>query len=187
MKDPAFIQEMVTRSTAAGERVQNEFGSLSYEQLNWKPADNRWSIGQCLDHLIISDCLYFPTLKKIVAGNYRMKFWERWSPFTGMFGKMMVSQVGEKPNRKMKAPKILVPSASNIDTGILERFQKHLDTLIAFMIDCRNTELDRVHISSPVTGIITYSLRNAFLLLVQHEHRHISQGVKLKGMRGFPG
>lgn len=187
MKDPAFIQEMIARGTAAGERVQNEFGDLSYEQLNWKPDTDRWSIGQCLDHLIVSDCLYFPDFKKIVAGKYRMNFWERWSPLTGLFGKMMVSQVGEKPKRKMKAPRILVPTESNIDAGILERFQKHLDSLVEFIIDCRNVDLDRTHISSPVTGFITYSLRNAFLLLMQHEYRHISQGVKVKGLKGFPG
>ena len=178
---------MIARGTAAGERVQNEFASLSYAQLNWKPGADRWSIGQCLDHLIISDCLYFPAFKMIVAGRHRMSFWESWSPFTGLFGKLMVNQVGEKPNRKIKAPKILVPTESNIDAGILERFQKHLDSLIEFMIDCRNADIDRTHISSPVNRFITYSLRNAFLLLVQHEHRHISQGVKVKVMKGFPG
>jgi len=97
----------------------------------------------------------------------------------------MVSQVGEKSHRKMNAPKIFVPTLSDIDAGIIERFQKHLDSLVKFIIGCRNTDLDRTHISSPVSGFITYNLRNTFLLLMQHEHRHINQGVKVKRMKGF--
>ena len=31
------------------------FGQLSADQLNWKPSKEEWSIGQCFDHLIISN------------------------------------------------------------------------------------------------------------------------------------
>ena len=35
------------------------FGSLSAEQLNWKPAPDRWSVAQCLEHLINTNLLHF--------------------------------------------------------------------------------------------------------------------------------
>src|SRR5690606_20873517 len=38
--------------------------SLNSEQLQFKPADDRWSIGQCLDHIIKSEKLLLDTIKK---------------------------------------------------------------------------------------------------------------------------
>ncbi len=43
-------------------QVRTEYGHLSAEQLNWTPAEGRWSIAQCLDHLITINRLYFPLL-----------------------------------------------------------------------------------------------------------------------------
>ena len=36
------------------------FGSLSGEQLNWKPAADSWSVAQCLDHLIRTNEQFYP-------------------------------------------------------------------------------------------------------------------------------
>lgn len=187
MKDPVFIQQMIHYGREAGEKVKAEFSNLTPAQLNWKPGEESWSIGQCLDHLIVSDCAYFPVLKKITEGNFRESFWENWSPFGWLFGKIMVSQVQEKPRRKLNAPKIFYPDESNIDPGIFERFHKHLDSLAEYISDCRMVDIDKTHITSPAAKFVTYSLRNAIRLLVQHEHRHINQAIRVKSHKGFPG
>lgn len=178
---------MISRTRAAGEKVNMEFSGISPGQLNWKPSPDRWSIGQCLDHLLVSDCLYFPALKKIAAGNIEMSFWEKWSPFAGLFGKMLLHQVQENGKKKVKAPGVFLPAESNIDPGIMERFSKHLDTLTGYLVDCRNMDIDRIHISSPVSKMVTYSLRHAFMILTEHLHRHINQSIRVKRDPGFPG
>ena len=38
----------------------SEFGSLTNEQLNWKPNSTVWSIAQNLDHLIVTNESYYP-------------------------------------------------------------------------------------------------------------------------------
>lgn len=76
MKDPLFIQKMISKGREAGEKVITGLSNLTSEQLNWKPGEESWSIGQCLDHLIISDCLYFPAFKKIAEGKHEMSFWK---------------------------------------------------------------------------------------------------------------
>jgi hypothetical protein len=180
MKDPVFLDQMITRGKEAAIIVKKEFGYLGLKQLNRKPTPERWSIGQCLDHLVVSDCSYFPVLKKIAAGNYEMTTWEKWSPFNWLFGKMLVNQTQENPKNKLNAPKVFAPSSSQVDLGILERFQKHQDTLLEYLAGCKTTDIDRVHITSPVSQLVTYSLRNAITILIQHQHRHINQAVKVK-------
>jgi hypothetical protein len=186
MKDGVFILEMLKKGNAASEKVKTEFNQLSFEQLNWKPAENIWSIGQCMDHLIISDCSYFPAFKKITDGKFEMNFWENWSPFSGIFGKILVSQVNETPRKKLNAPGIFIPPHSKIDMGIVERFYKHLDSLLNYVADCNKIDIDKTYITSPVSKLVTYSLRNAIILIIQHLHRHINQAIKVKLMKEFP-
>ena len=186
LKDLRFIQEMLQNGNESGEKAKAEFSNLSLTQLNWKPAEKSWSIGQCLDHLIISDCLYFPALKKITEGKHEMNFWETWSPFTGLFGKILVTQINENPRKKLKAPNIFTPSQSYIDIGIIERFHKHLESLFEYIAGCQRIDIDKTHITSPALKLVTYSLRNAITILIQHEHRHINQALKLKQEKDFP-
>ena len=186
MKDGIFIVEMLKKGNEAREKATQAFAKISLEQLNWKPSEESWSIGQCLDHLIISDCLYFPVFKKIADGKFEMKFWENWSPLHGLFGKMLVSQVQEVCRKKVKAPRIFEPSQSKIDMGVLERFHKHLDSLSGFIADFSKVDIDRIHITSPVSLVVTISLRNAIIILIQHEHRHINQAIKVMQSKEFP-
>ena len=186
MKDVPFINKMLVKGQEAGVKVKKEFSNMSLEQLNWKPSPESWSVGQCLDHLIVTDCLYFPTFKRIAENKYNMTSWQRWNPLSGLFGKILVSQLQENAKRKVNTAKIFSPSASQIDAGIMERFHKHLDSLLEYIGAFHNTELDRIIIASPASKFITYSLRNAVTLLVQHEHRHINQALKVKSKEGFP-
>lgn len=186
MKDVMFIKEILQKGKEAKDKVIAEFSNLTVEQLNWKPAPASWSIGQCLDHLVIADSCYFPALQKITEGKYKMTSWERWSPFSGICGRILVNKLQEQVKKKMKAPGIFVPSASNSDIGILERFHEHLDHLMDYIVACDKTDLDQIKITSPPIKFVTYSLRNAIKLLVQHEHRHINQAIRVKGSEGFP-
>jgi uncharacterized damage-inducible protein DinB len=186
MKDVLFIEEMLKKGKDAGEKAKNEFSGLSLQQLNWKPSPENWSIGQCLDHLVVSDCLYFPALKKIAAGSYEMTAWEKWNPLNVLFGRMLAHQLQENVKKKVKAPEVFAPEPGNINTGILERFQKHLDTLLEYIAACEKVDLDKTHITSPVSKFVTYSLQNAIIILIQHEHRHINQAIKIKKHKNFP-
>jgi hypothetical protein len=186
MKDALFIERMLQKGKEAHEKVNAEFSGISLHQLNWKPDEDSWSIGQCLDHLIVADCLYFPALKRIAAGKFEMSFWEKWNPFSILFGRMLVNQLQEKVKKPTKAPKVFIPSSGQIDIGVIERFHKHLDTLMEYIAACKTIDLDKTHITSPVSKFITYSLRNAITILIQHEHRHINQAMRLKIKKDFP-
>ena len=187
MKDEAFLEKNIDRLKEARTFASREFNGLSGQQLNWKASPTDWSIGQCLDHLIVSDLQYFPALKQISDGHFKMSGWQRWSPFSGLFGRMLISQTQEQPVTKVKSPKIFLPDSNTIDPGVLDRFLKHIDTLIEYISFFRREDLDRTKISSPVSAIVTLSLRNAITLLVQHEYRHINQAIRIKKSGDFVG
>ncbi len=186
MKDSLFIEETIKRAEKAHELVRTEFGHLSYDQLNWKPSTEQWGIGQCLDHLIVSDSLYFSDLRLIAEKKYKMNGWERFSPLSGFFGRMLVSQIQEKPRKKYRAPDVFKPESGNIDGVLLERYHKHLDTFLEYVAMFHKLDVDKVRISSPASSFVTYSLRHALQLIIQHQYRHLNQALRVKEHKDFP-
>jgi hypothetical protein len=83
--------------------VKSKFGSLSAGQINWKPSAEAWSVGQCFEHLIKTNALFYPTLEKIERGEYKNSFLENYSPLSGFFGNLLVKSL-QKDERKFKAP-----------------------------------------------------------------------------------
>jgi len=187
MKDEAFIRSILEKGKAAKEKAGLEFSKISLEQLNWKPSAQVWSIAQCLEHLIKADSSYFSDLKKIAEGTYKMKFWEKYSPFTGLCGRIMKDRLQEQVKKKMIAPKIIQPQASDKGLDLIEAYHKNLDTFLKHISNCKNADIDKTIITSPFIHIVTYSLRDAFYFLVRHEHRHINQAIRIKANENFPG
>src|SRR3982750_1803242 len=107
--------------------VKRSFGGLSAEQLNWKPAPESWSVGQCLDHLIKSNEEFYPELEKLAAGTRKNTFWQNWSPLSGIAGAFLVSTL-KKDGQKVKTNQKMSPP-SEIDADIVDRFIKHQTTL----------------------------------------------------------
>lgn len=187
MKDEGFIIGILQKGKEAKDKVDSEVSGISLAQLNWKPSAEGWSIAQCLDHLIVSDSSYFLVLKKITDGNYKMNFWERNNPFSAICGRMMKNQLKEQVVRKFRAPKIFQPSQSKMKIEVIKRYHKNLDIFLEFISNCRNVDIDRTIITSPAIRIVTYSLRDALSFLIQHEHRHINQAIRVKSNENFPG
>lgn len=185
MKDPLFIEKMIQKGKQAGENVKENLGGLSIIQLNYKPTDTTWSIGQCLDHLITTDQLYYSLFESIADGSYRMTTWEKWSPFSGLFGKLLVYYSGEKVRMKLKAPKKIHAYEHTIGFDIFDRYHEHLETLLRHVNNCKQVDLDKTRVTSPLSRFITYSLRNAILLVVLHNYRHTNQAISLRKQDDF--
>ena len=186
MKDEAFIRSILDKGKEAKEKTRLEFSNISLEQLNWKPSAESWSIAQCLEHLIIADNSYFPDLKKVTEGTYKMSFWQKYSPFTGICGRLMKNRLQEQVKRKMIAPKKIRPASSEIKIDIIESYHKNLETFLGHISNCKNVDIDKTIITSPFIRIVTYSLRDALYFLIRHEHRHINQAIRVKANENFP-
>ncbi len=186
MIDEPFIKTILQKGIEAKEKIRSEFSNISLAQLNWKTSAESRSIAQCLEHLAISHSTYFPALERITEGAYKMSFWERFSPFSAVCGRLLKDQLQEQPKKKFRAPTIIRPSVSDLTMEIIEHYHQSLDKFLQYISDCRNVDIDKTIITSPAIGIVTYSLRDAFQFLIQHEHRHINQAIRVKENNNFP-
>lgn len=180
MIDEVFIQAMLHRGEEAKKKLDHQLCNLSVEQLNWKLSPEAWSIAQCLDHLIVSNRSYFAILDKISKGTYKMDFWQQYSPLSSLWGRVMKDQLKEQVKRKLKAPRIFTPIETQQDATVIGKYKNNLDTLLHYIQDCKSIDIDKVIITSPALRLVTYSLRDVFSFLLEHQHRHINQAIRVK-------
>lgn len=186
MIDEIFIAEKIKRGKEAIQKAKEAFGQLTFEQLNWKPSSERWSVAECLQHLLIADKFYFKDLTEIGNGSYQMTAWEKYSPLTSLLGKALKEQMKEKVKKKMRTHRMLTPSSSTYNTAFLNEYFDNLSIFIELVSKCRIADLDKTIISSPTIKWITYSLRDALDFLFEHEHRHINQAINVMNEENFP-
>ena len=186
MKDESFIQSILQKGKDAAEKVTSNFSSISETQLNWKRSSQSWNIAQCLQHLMISHLAYFPVLNQIIEGEFKMNFWERNSPFSRFWGREMKERLQEKVKGRLIAPRKIQPTKTEYHIVLLDRYQENLEEFLNRISQCKDVDLDKTIITSPLLSIVTYSLRDAFQFLLQHEHRHINQAIRVKESESFP-
>ena len=164
------------------------FGYLSAEQLNWKPSSVSWSVGQCFDHLVTIQTLYFPQLLRFSTGPPTPSAWERYSPFSSLLGRVLIRSLRPENPRKTKTASITEPSTSNLDERTIERFTEHQRDLVRHLHALPNDlDLRNVIVTSPLSRFITYSLDDCLTILIVHGHRHLGQAMRVTETGDFPG
>jgi hypothetical protein len=179
---PRLVQELEQLSEIVAER----FMPLTVEQLNWKPAPNEWSIGQCLDHIITTDEQYIATFEQVAQGTMRKTFWQQLPLLPRFFGDMLYKYVHPETTRPVTSPPIFRPSSSQIEPDVYERFEAHQKQVIDLMHASQDKPIDELVISSPVAVWLVYSLGDAFRIVVVHQYLHLLQAERVKQAAGFP-
>jgi hypothetical protein len=162
------------------------FGQLSAEQLNWKPGETDWSIGQCFEHLVISNRPYLGIFDEILAGRRRPRLWERVPVLPRIFGRMLVKTLRPDSGRNVKARPAFRPSSTHITPTIVRTFLDQQTRLLGLMEASRRLDLDRITITSPVLPLVTYSLMDACRIIVVHEQNHFVQAMRVTATPQFP-
>jgi hypothetical protein len=98
----------------------------------------------------------------------------------------VLKAVAPQTTRKRKNPKIFNPSNSKVDEGIIRIFVGQQNDLLRYMEATQDMDLQKITISSPVSNLITYSLLDAYRIIVNHEKRHLLQALRVLETNGFP-
>jgi hypothetical protein len=163
-------------------QIQTEFGTLTKEQLNWKPNASTWSIAQNLDHLIVVNETYYPVLASLKEGTYKTPFIAKIGFIVSFLGKTVLKAVLPDRQKKMKTFAIWEPSTSRVREDILERFEIHQNELKQKIEEAKGLVGQDVVISSPANRNIVYKLETAFDIIVSHEQRHLEQAKEILAM-----
>lgn len=181
----ADLPKLLSELNNIAAQTKSTFGNLSPSQLNWKPGVERWSVAQCFDHLLTSNKSYFPVIDAALAGK-KQTFWESIPVLPGLIGKLFIKSLDPASTRKIKAPKKFTPSESNVRSTVIDDFVNQQAQIAEKMKSTEHLDLERLVITSPVTAVVTYSLMDAYRIIVVHEQRHFQQARRVTEESGFP-
>ena len=103
-----------------------------------------------------------------------------------LFGSLVLGAVQPQAKRKLKADPRFLPSSSAIGSDIIARFVSHQADIIAHMQKTAGVPLRKVIVTSPVASFVTYSLYDAYRIIVTHERRHMAQARRVMEHAQFP-
>ena len=181
----AELADLIGAANNVASEAKSVFGNLSVAQLNWKPSSDRWSVGQCFDHLITSHAGYFPVVDNVLAGK-KPRFWERMPVLPRLAGKLLIKSLDPASARKVKAPKKFQPAQSDIRPSVIDDFVAQQGRIVEKMRATEHLDLENIVITSPVASVVTYSLMDAYRIIVVHEKRHFRQAQRVMEESAFP-
>jgi len=160
--------------------LQNTVAGLSEDQFNFKPAADRWSIKECLQHIVLTETTLWQatdaTLKATANPDKRSEI--------KVTDEDLVKRMTDRTN-KVKTMEALYPEkATTIPTALsaLNAFNEQRGKLIKFM---KKTDDDmRNHVTqTPLGWLDSYQM---VLFMAAHSNRHTQQIAEVKADPNFP-
>jgi hypothetical protein len=143
-----------------------------------RPAPDRWSIVECLDHLRISSEAFFPILNEAFAEarNKRVTSDSRYK--LDFFGKLLIWTLEPPSKFRIPAPPGFHPSEVDSSDRVLSNFLASQGEVRRCLHMADGLAIDKMKIRSPFDKRVRYSIWSAFCAAVSHQRRHLWQAEK---------
>lgn len=184
MNQEALRSRLVIELDCVNLDAKQVAGGLEAAQLAWRPRTGGWSIGQLLEHLVVSHDSYLNRMRGLIYARdaaHGENGTADWEP--SLAGWVLVASLRSK--RKLPAPKqyVVGPEAR---AGVLNAFLDRQQTVITFLRAAAALDWTKVRLSSPIARWIRLNLGDAFMVLTVHAQRHIKQMERLRDLPDFP-
>jgi DinB family protein len=182
---PAWSLRLNSELDAADKRAQELVIGLNPEQLNWQPGAGAWSVGQCLEHLCITNEVYLPAISSSLVGQPVIAVQDI-TP--GWFGRWFIrSFIEPSPQTKTaRAPKKIVPG-SRVEPSVLDRFLRSNQGARELVRQACDYDVNRIRFRNPLLPVLHFTVGTGLEIVSGHERRHLLQAERVKRASGFPG
>lgn len=170
---------------AAKGELRDLLVGVSDEAFNRRGDERRWSMAECVDHLIVIGEKLIPRMQSAVA-TAREKGWRAEGPFRySRFSAWFVRQMGDEPlppRGRFKTPRLYLPPPGRAISvaDALRDFIELQDRFVAVVRSVDGLDLARIKVTSPVTRLLRVSLGQWFRALSGHQRRHLWQAAQVK-------
>jgi hypothetical protein len=153
---------------------------LTEAQWNYKPAPDRWSVGETAEHIVLAETGLFSFVEKAVASPPNPDWEAKTRGKTEFIEKVMLDRT-----HKAKAPETIQPHGALSHEEVIQRYKEQRAHVLKFAeeTDVALKEHTADH-PFPVFGTL-----NAYQWLIYvplHNLRHDQQIAEVKASPGFP-
>jgi hypothetical protein len=181
---PAWSIRLAFELSANDQTAQALAAGLTDEQLNWQPAPGSWSVGQCLEHLCITNDAYLAPISAALQDKPYSPV-EEITP--GRFGGWFIRNFVEPSpkSKRVPAPSKIRP-AGRVDLGVLDRFLSGNKSWREFVVRERGKNVNQIRFWNPLVPGIRFTVGTGFEIIVSHERRHLLQAERVRDSANFP-
>ena len=181
---PTWARQIIDELHESDRRATNLAHGLTAAQLNWKPAAHMWSVGQCLDHLLVANNVYLPPIATALDNKPRSPV-DRITP--GWGGRWFIRNYIEPSprSRTARAPRKITPSPQ-VETTLLDEFLRSQDIARDLVRRASDYNVNRIRFVNPFVPLVRFTVGTGFEIIWRHQRRHLLQADKVKQTPGFP-
>jgi hypothetical protein len=154
--------------------------NVSDTQWKWKPAPDRWSVGEVAEHIVIAEASQFAKVKAAMAAPVSEDWEQKTRGKTEMIEMVMAPRLG-----KATAPEPLVPGGKMTRAQAREQFLAQRVEIVKFAQETDGALKE--HLAQHPMAI--FDPLNAYQWLIYaplHTMRHDKQIAEVKATPGYP-
>jgi hypothetical protein len=181
---PAWSVCMIAELENADRRADELARGLTVEQLNWKPADHLWSVGQCLQHLYVANEVYLPPIARALDDQPHSPVQDI-AP--GWLGRWFIRAYIEPSPRskRARAPRKIAPG-QHIDSSVLNRFLRSNEVARDLVKRAAAHDVNRIRFRNPFVPLVRFTVGTGLEIVWRHERRHLLQAERIRHDPAFP-
>jgi hypothetical protein len=181
---PAWSIRLAFELSANDQTAQTLAAGLTDEQLNWQPAPGSWSVGQCLEHLCITNEAYLAATSTALKDKPDSPV-EQITP--GWFARWFIrSFVEPSPNGKRASAPSKIRPAACVDLAVLDRFLAGNKSCRELIVRTRGKDVNRIRFWNPLVPGVRFTVGTGLEIIASHERRHLLQAERVRDSVNFP-
>jgi hypothetical protein len=153
---------------------------VTEEQWKWKPAPERWSVGETAEHIVLAEQLLFGNVQRAIASPPNPAWEEKTKGKTEFIEQVMAPRLG-----KAKAPEPIVPSGKMTRAEVRETFLRQRVDIEKFAKETQ-IALKEYTVQHPFEIFNTLNAYQWLIYAPLHTERHDKQIAEVKATPGYP-
>ena len=148
------------------------------QQWKWRPAPDRWSVGEVAEHIVLGEASQFANVKKTIVSTPDPNWETKTKGKTERLVAVLAPRLG-----KAQAPEAIVPKGGMTRAQVKERFERQRAEIVQFATES-DAPLKQYIIENPFFGPL-----NGYQWLIYaplHTMRHDKQIAEVKATPGYP-
>ena len=184
---PPDIQRILDDLDAADRTADVLTQPLTDEQFMWQPdAGTRWSVGQCLEHLVATNALYGDAIRQAVE-RAKVAGWKRQGPLVpGFVGQKFVNSLEPPVKRRGRAPTSVRPASKLTRDEIMRRYHEAHERVRQTAREAAAIDANRATFSNPFLKLLKVKVSTALHVVPAHDRRHLWQAEQVTKHPDFP-
>jgi len=177
-----FFDQLTNQVLALRVLSHQRLRPLTSEELNRRPAYDKWSAAQCLEHLNLVGGYYLPSLKARLRLAQASGSEARPQVRSGWLGRYF-TETAQKNNglgdNLLRRPKQYAPTGVRLTGTVVESFNRQLDELLRLLLLARQVDAGAVRVPNPLHPWLRLRLTDVLESLVTHIQRYVKLAAQV--------